>query len=342
MIRYLITILLMMTTLPAMAQDDRALNVAFLDAPPYARQTPDGAWTGMAPTLWRLLAEREGVAYRIVPLTAQEMPAALADGRVDIALPVFADAALARDTALTLPFYTATLGLAAPRRSQIVQVLRGLVSRDFLRLVAWLSALLLAVGAIVWALERRGNEEQFHRGAFKGLGDGFWWAGVTLTTIGYGDKAPLTLPGRTVAMMWMLAGLPVSATVTATIVTLAGTDTVDLQDQIADRRVGVIDGRNAATFLDGRSVDLVRLADMQALLAALDTGEIDIAAEDNLLLHDALDRRTETVSIEETRLDPVLVGMATRPELRDAMNVALLRALSDASGWDIVSRYGTP
>ena len=48
-------------------------------------------------------------------------------------------------------------------------------------------------------------------------GEGLWWALVTLTTVGYGDFAPVTAAGRLTAAVLMLSGIGVLAFVTASI-----------------------------------------------------------------------------------------------------------------------------
>ena len=58
-----------------------------------------------------------------------------------------------------------------------------------------LMVLLFVVGNLIWLAERRRNSEHFPRPYFKGVGNGMWFALVTLTTVGYGDRAP-TLQNR--------------------------------------------------------------------------------------------------------------------------------------------------
>ena len=47
--------------------------------------------------------------------------------------------------------------------------------------------------------------------------DGLWWALVTLTTVGYGDEAPVTHTGRLIAVALMLGGIALLGIVTATL-----------------------------------------------------------------------------------------------------------------------------
>ena len=49
------------------------------------------------------------------------------------------------------------------------------------------------------------------------FGDALWWACVTITSVGYGDIAPVTLVGRFIAVGVMIAGIALLGTVTATL-----------------------------------------------------------------------------------------------------------------------------
>jgi len=50
--------------------------------------------------------------------------------------------------------------------------------------------------------------------------DAFWWAYVTITTVGYGDKFPLSIEGRIVACILMTAGVGLFGTFTGFIASL--------------------------------------------------------------------------------------------------------------------------
>ena len=326
------------------AQDNGGrLRVGVVERPPFAIRTSDGAWLGMAVDLWRLAAEDLGLAYRYAALDREQAADALAAGEVDLALPLDATPGLEQTADLTHPIYTATMGVATERQARVLSVVQGFASWQFLRLVLGLSALLLVVGALVWLLERRRNGEQFHRGILKGLGDGFWWAGVTLTTIGYGDKAPVTAAGRAVAMLWMLTGLAVSAALTAAVVTLAGVNQqVDVPEVFGDRRVGVVTGSSAELFLQREQARLRAYDSIPAALRGLNAGEVEVvAAPAPALRHVVSESGAFDLNVRTTRLDPHHVGIAlpAGSDLRDPLNVALLGRLSNESGWNLIDRY---
>jgi voltage-gated potassium channel len=49
------------------------------------------------------------------------------------------------------------------------------------------------------------------------FGDAIWWAVTTMTTVGYGDRYPMTGVGRVVAFALMVGGIALLGTVTATL-----------------------------------------------------------------------------------------------------------------------------
>lgn len=49
------------------------------------------------------------------------------------------------------------------------------------------------------------------------FGDALWWAMTTVTTVGYGDRFPVTTMGRFIAAAVMIGGIAILGTLTATI-----------------------------------------------------------------------------------------------------------------------------
>jgi voltage-gated potassium channel len=60
--------------------------------------------------------------------------------------------------------------------------------------------------------------EHEHRGAnITKLSDAFWWAVVTIATVGYGDYYPVTVAGRLIAILIMLSGIGIFALLVSTL-----------------------------------------------------------------------------------------------------------------------------
>jgi voltage-gated potassium channel len=80
----------------------------------------------------------------------------------------------------------------------IARVLR--VSKlGYTALVAGALVVIAATG--FWNLERGNND------GIESWGDAVWWAVETTTTVGYGDIAPQTAAGRTLASLLMVCGI---------------------------------------------------------------------------------------------------------------------------------------
>lgn len=61
------------------------------------------------------------------------------------------------------------------------------------------------------------DAERGRQGAnIEDFGDALWWSATTVTTVGYGDRFPVTGTGRLIAVALMLAGIALLGVVTAT------------------------------------------------------------------------------------------------------------------------------
>jgi voltage-gated potassium channel Kch len=75
------------------------------------------------------------------------------------------------------------------------------------------AAATLVIGAwLVLLFEENAKGSNIHN-----YPDALWWAIVTVTTVGYGDRFPVTGGGRTVAVILMLVGIGLIGVLTATV-----------------------------------------------------------------------------------------------------------------------------
>ncbi len=84
------------------------------------------------------------------------------------------------------------------------------VRRAIVVIVAIAIALSVAAAIFEWLVDP----------AFHTSGLAFWWAIVTVTTVGYGDVVPTNTPGRIVASILMLMGISLVPLITSAVVSV--------------------------------------------------------------------------------------------------------------------------
>lgn len=102
-----------------------------------------------------------------------------------------------------------------PRVVRIFRVLRGIKSARILTAMilgrraqsAFLAAVLVSIVLFTMGAISVLHFEDTPEANIKSPEDAMWWAVVTLTTVGYGDRYPVTGEGRVVAAVLMIAGV---------------------------------------------------------------------------------------------------------------------------------------
>ena len=77
------------------------------------------------------------------------------------------------------------------------------------------SFMVAIAGFLGWLMETWGNTDDFPRPFINGWFEGIWWAYISMTTVGYGDKSPKSFPARLLAVVWILIGITCFSMVTA-------------------------------------------------------------------------------------------------------------------------------
>ena len=267
----------------------RELVIGTKEAPPFVIKQPDGTLHGISIDLWRRVAGRLQLRYRFAEQpTVQALVAGTADGSFDAAIAaVTVTAERERTVDFTQPFYSTGLGIAVPiGESRWMSVSRALLSFGFFQAVLALIGIAILVGSVIWLLERR-KTEHFAGGA-KGLGTGLWWSAIAMTQAGAAQNAPATLPGRIVAMGWMIASVIVIAVFTAGITsTLTKRElqgAVTSVNDLRSVRVGAPSGSTSADYLDHQRIRHRGFVGPQEGLKALQAGTIDAFVYDKPLL----------------------------------------------------------
>ena len=201
--------------------DDGAATavVGLTSAPPFAMRDAQGAWQGIAVDLWRSVAAELGLQFEFRELAIPELTAGLQQGELLAVATSTASADREPLMEFSHPYYTSQLVIAVRSSpdggGRWLDSLRSFASVGLMKTAGALIGLLLLAGVLVWLIERRANPEQFSAAPRQGLGDGLWWAAVTMTTVGYGDKAPRTGLGRALGVVWMFAAIVLIALLTA-------------------------------------------------------------------------------------------------------------------------------
>lgn len=326
----------------AIAQQTDSLTIATRHIPPFAMKNKSGQWQGISIELWKQIADRLGLDYRFEEMGLKEMLNAVKNRQVDAAVAALTiTSEREHNMDFTHPFLSTGLGIAVPHNSSSgwLAVTQRFLSPRFLQVIAALLGILLIIGILVWLFERRRNV-QFGGTPTQGIGAGLWWSAVTMTTVGYGDKAPQTLGGRAVAMVWMFASVIIISSFTAAIATaltvgeLGGK--VQSKDDLARARIITVADSTSSEYLQKARLNFRSADNLQDALAELADGRFDAVVYDAAILryqvHQQFSEKLTVLPGSFTRQD-YGIALPSSSNLRESINLTLLQQLQSPA-WD--------
>lgn len=332
------------------------LIVAIREVPPFAMRNQEGNWTGISIALLREIKvdlENESgheidIEFKEYPLA--EMLTAVEKNEVELAAAAITiNYEREKRMDFTHSFYTSGLGIAVgsnQRRSGWSGIVDAVFSKTFFRIVAGLFFAMLVSAVGIYLFERRQNREQFDKGWVKGIAAGLWWAAVTLTTVGYGDKVPKTLGGRMIGLVWMFAGLFIIAGFTAA-VTSALTVTelrtgINGPADLSRIKVATVDGSTSAEYLRSRHIMFTKHPDVDSALASLVAKKCNAVVYDApILKYQAYQNYSGEVFVLPVTFERQNYAFAlpSGSPLREPVNRVLLRQISSPSWDEVLATY---
>lgn len=328
---------------------DRELVVGTKLAPPFAMKDESGNWTGISIDLWRHLADRLKWRYRFVE--ADTVPALLEGvtaGKFDVGIAAISVTA-EREQSLdfTTSYFYAGTGVAvqSDRISNWLPVIRSITSWSFVQAALTLLGLAVSAGALIWLFERKANDG-FGGSAVRGLSSGVWWSTHTMTQRAAGGIMPMTLPGRIIAMIWMVTSVIAiavfTAGITSTLTTKRLHGMVNSVSDLSSIRVGAPAGTSSDSGLSRLRIVHSILPTPADGLKALRAGKIDALVYDRPLLAWMIRQQgLSSVDLTDLMLEPqrYAIALRTNSPLRKQLNVSLLQ-VTESDWWrDTLFRY---
>ena len=242
---------------------------------------------GYSVDLWKKIAGELKIPFEFVSFAGVgDKLNALAEGQIHVAVGgVTVTAKRERIFDFTHPTLEAGLSILVRDDTSIDlgERLKRIFTKTRVSILAGFLLLIVVAGHLMWWAER--GRESFSDKYAQGVSEGMYWALVTASTVGYGDKVPSKQKGRLLAMVVIVFSLPLFALFTAEL-----TSAMTLQEiqsspirsprDLLHHRVGVIRTTEGATWGRRRDLELRQYEDIKDAYQGLLNREVDALVYD--------------------------------------------------------------
>jgi len=322
------------------------IRAGILSSPPFAMRNAAGKWEGISFDLWQAVASRLGLKCEYKECDFAGLIKGLDAGELDVGIGKISALEMHDPRVdFTHAYCFSGLAIAVPQMTEKqhwLSVVRMLRRNNFFILICLILLTLIVSGITIWFLEHRHNPDHFAKNAIKGIGAGLWWSATTITTVGYGDKAPVTFFGRLLAFFWMLTGITLVSVFTATITSMCTvsrlSNVYEYPGNLQNKRIGIVAGTQAESFLQKSGVDYLKAATTPKALELIAGGQVDMVIDDQSALKYYLRKQ----KIENVRMASNLLTtegcsfiLAKNNPVRDQLN-QVIKEYTSLSEWHAV------
>ena len=296
--------------------------------------------TGISIDTWRILAHEIGIRYDFIKCKGvADKLQRLEDGRIDIAIGgITITEARENLFDFTHPVYHTGLDILVPKtgRPTFLSLLSSLFKGPKIIFFVGLMVLIFIAGHIIWLVERSSTKKAtaFHRNYFPGIFEGMYWALITTSTIGYGDKVPKRWIGRILTGILIIIFLPLFGYFIAELSSDLTIQNLKINingpQDLRGRTVGVVKRTTSQEYMEKEAAYINVFENVEDAIEALLKGTLDAVVYDAPnLLHYANGDGKGKVAVIGKLFEPQDYGLAlpAGSPLRERINRALLGSI---------------
>jgi len=329
---------------------DTVLKIGTMHSPPFSIKGDDGRWTGISIELWREIAKDSKLIYQFEEHTLQSLITGVTNKSLDAVVAAIT-VTESRESVMdfTHPIHSTGFSIATALNDDNniwLTTFAKLFSWQFVKVVLSLFVLLFIVGWLMWLLEHKHQTKDDDSHTIRHISEGFWWAAATMTTVGYGDKTPLTKFGRAFGVVWMFTALIIVASFIAaftSILTLQNiTANVQGLKDLNHMRVATVPGSTSESFLHQNGIATRSFPTVKDSLTAVAKGDVDAIVYDApLLRYFAQTEFEDLIEVSPVTFERQDYGFALpeNSQLREPINRILLRVVRSKQWREKLKRY---
>ncbi len=333
------------------AEGERKVRVVTQEVEPLVVYQ-DREYSGFSIDIFDAIAEEIGLDYSIYSVNSiAKMLDDVKRGEADIAT---AALGITSDREEMLEFshsyYETGLQIMTQQRESSIStvpfaILSIIFSKEVMFIFIFFFGVLLISAHIIWFWERKSNED-FPESYWSGLGVSIWWAAVTVTTVGYGDKTPKGIPGRIFGLIWIFAGYFAfsyfTATVTSTVTLQEIESNIQNVEDLYGHEVATVSNSAAEFYLIENGIRPSTFNTVDEAAGALMDGETEAVVYDApVLQHFASEEGYGEVMVTGPLFQQQYYGFALQKnsELRKEINLGYLKLLESGEYQQIKNRW---